>query len=148
MLDLKFVRENPELVKENIIKKFQNEKLVLVDEVLVLDKAIRALKQETEVLRAKRNQDSQKIGQLMREKQIEEATKMRQEVSSINERITVIEKELAEKEQELKKRMMVIPNIIDPSVPIGKDDSQNVEVERFLEPRTFDFDIPYHLDII
>lgn len=148
MLDLKFVRENPELVKENIIKKFQNEKLVLVDEVLVLDKAIRALKQETEVLRAKRNQDSQKIGQLMREKQIEEATKMRQEVSSINERITVIEKELAEKEQELKKRMMVIPNIIDPSVPIGKDDSQNVEIERFLEPRTFDFDIPYHLDII
>ena len=112
MLDLKFVRENPELVKENIIKKFQNEKLVLVDEVLVLDKAIRALKQETEVLRAKRNQDSQKIGQLMREKQIEEATKMRQEVSSINERITVIEKELAEKEQELKKRMMVIPNIM------------------------------------
>ena len=148
MLDLKFVRENPEIVKENIRKKFQDHKLELVDQVIELDKDVRALKGEVEQLRARRNQDSQKIGLLMRDKKIDEANQLKAEMQEINKRITTIDEELTTKEAELKKIMMVIPNIIDPSVPVGKDDSENVEIERFLEPKQYDFEVPYHLDII
>lgn len=148
MLDLKFVRENPEIVKENIKNKFQDSKLVLVDEVLALDKTIRAYKGEVEALRAKRNQSSQEIGKLMREKLVDEANEMKANVTKINERIAEIEEDLAKDEALLKEKMMVIPNIIDKTVPIGKDDSFNVEKERFLEPRVPAFEIPYHLDII
>lgn len=148
MLDLKFVRENPEIVKENIKNKFQDSKLVLVDEVLALDKTIRAYKGEVEALRAKRNQSSQEIGKLMREKLVDEANEMKANVTKINERIAEIEEDLAKDEALLKEKMMVIPNIIDKTVPIGKDDSFNVEKEKFLEPRVPAFEIPYHLDII
>lgn len=148
MLDLKFVRENPEIVKENIRKKFQDHKLELVDQVIELDKDVRALKGEVEQLRARRNQDSQKIGLLMKDKKIDEANQLKAEMQEINKRITTIDEELTTKEAELKKIMMVIPNIIDPSVPVGKDDSENVEIERFLEPKQYDFEVPYHLDII
>lgn len=148
MLDLKFVRENPEIVKENIRKKFQDHKLELVDQVIELDKDVRALKGEVEQLRARRNQDSQKIGLLMRDKKIDEANQLKAEMQEINKRITTIDEELTTKEAELKKIMMIIPNIIDPSVPVGKDDSENVEIERFLEPKQYDFEVPYHLDII
>ncbi len=148
MLDLKFVRENPDLVKENIKKKFQDAKLPLVDEVISFDKKIRALKGEVESLRARRNQDSQKIGQLMRNKEVEAANALKAEMQDVNKRIGEIDVELEELEKKLKHNMMVIPNIIDPSVPIGKDDSCNVELERFLEPKTPNFEVPYHLDII
>ena len=148
MLDIKFVRENPELVKENIKKKFQDEKLVLVDEVIDLDKKIRADKQEAEALRAQRNDLSKQIGQLMREKKIEEANKIKELVAKNNARIAEIEPELDELQAELTKRMYVIPNIIDPSVPVGKDDSQNVENQRFGEPVVPNYEIPYHADII
>ncbi len=148
MLDLKFVRENPDVVKENIKKKFQDAKLPLVDEVLELDKKTRELKTEVENLRATRNSESQKIGLLMRDKKIEEANAIKAKMAEINNRIQEIDAELVEVEAHLKKNMMVIPNIIDPSVPIGKDDSCNVEIERFLEPKTPDFEVPYHLDII
>ncbi len=148
MLDLKFVRENPELVKENIRKKFQDQKLPLVDEVIELDKKVRALKNEGGELRAERNSSSSKIGLLMRNKEFEEVEKIKQRVVEINDRLLVLEKEEEELESELKKRMMVIPNIIDPTVPIGKDDSENVEIKRYLEPKVPDFEIPYHLDIL
>lgn len=148
MLDLKFVRENPEIVKENIRKKFQDAKLPLVDEVIELDKQIRAYKGEVEALRARRNQDSQKIGQLMRNKEVEQANLLKQEMQDVNKRIAEIDVELANAEEKLKHNMMVIPNIIDKSVPIGKDDSCNVEIARFLEPKTPSFAVPYHLDII
>ncbi len=148
MLDLKFVRENPELVKENIRKKFQDQKLPLVDEVIELDKKVRALKNEGGELRAERNSSSSKIGLLMRNKEFEEVEKIKQRVVEINDRLLILEKEEEELESELKKRMMVIPNIIDPTVPIGKDDSENVEIKRYLEPKVPDFEIPYHLDIL
>ncbi len=148
MLDIKFVRENPEIVKENIKKKFQDEKLPLVDEVIELDKKIRSLKQEGESLRASRNDLSKQIGQLMREKKIDEANKIKETVNKNNQRIAEIDPELAELEAELLKRMMVIPNIIDKSVPVGKDDSENVEIERFGEPVVPNYEIPYHADII
>ncbi len=148
MLDIKFVRENPDLVKENIKKKFQDQKLPLVDEVIELDRKIRALKNEGGDLRAERNTSSGKIGLLMRNKELEEVEKIKKRVIEINERLVGIEEEETRLSEELKKRMMVIPNIIDPSVPIGKDDSENVEVKRFLEPKVPDFDIPYHLDIL
>ena len=134
MLDIKFVRENVELVKENIKKKFQDEKLPLVDEVVELDKKIRALKQEAEALRAQRNELSKKIGQLMREKKIDEANEIKLLVQKNNERIAEIDPLLEELSNELLKKMMVIPNIVDSSVPVGKDDSENVEIEKFGEP--------------
>ena len=121
MLDIKFVRENPETVKENIRKKFQDEKLHLVDEVIALDEKLRALKSEGGDLRAERNATSQKIGALMREKKKDEAEAMKKRVVEINERLVGIEKDEALFAEELKKRMMVIPNILDPEVPIGKD---------------------------
>ncbi len=148
MLDIKFVRENPEIVKENIKKKFQDHKLPLVDEALALDKEVRGYKGEVEALRAKRNKASQEIGGFMRNKEFEKANAAKAEVSQINERIAEIDVLLAEAEAKLKKNMMIIPNIIDPSVPIGKDDSENVEVKRYLEPAVKPFEVPYHLDIL
>jgi len=148
MLDIKFVRENPEIVKENIKKKYQDQKLPLVDEVIELDAKIRAYKQEAENLRASRNDLSKQIGALMREKKIEEANAIKARVAKNNERIAEIEPELDKLAEELNKRMMVIPNIIDKSVPVGKDDSENVEIERFGEPVVPNYEIPYHADII
>ncbi len=148
MLDLKFVREHPDQVKENIRKKFQDEKLPLVDEVLALDLQIRTLKQQTEQLRSQRNRESTLIGTLMREGKKDQAAVKKEEVSQINEKITEIESELIPLETALKEKMMRIPNIIDSSVPIGRNDSENVEIERFLEPKVPDFEVPYHLDII
>ena len=148
MLDIKFVRENVELVKENIKKKFQDEKLPLVDDVVELDKKIRALKQEAEALRAQRNELSKKIGQLMREKKIDEANEIKLLVQKNNERIAEIDPLLEELSNELLKKMMVIPNIVDSSVPVGKDDSENVEIEKFVEPVVPQYEIPYHADII
>ena len=148
MLDIKFVRENKEIVKENIKKKFQDEKLPLVDEVIELDEKIRALKQEGDQLRKTRNEESSSIGLLMKDKKIDEANKKKEEVKKINERLVTIEEDEKKLSDELKSKMMVIPNIMDPSVPIGKDDSENVEVERFGEAYKKDYEIPYHADII
>ena len=148
MLDIKFVRENPEIVKENIRKKFQDHKLPLVDEALELDKLVRGYKGEVESLRARRNKASQEIGGFMRNKEIDKANAAKAEVTQINTRIAEIDVLLADAEAKLKKNMMIIPNIIDPSVPIGKDDSENVEVKRYLEPALKPFDVPYHLDIL
>ena len=148
MLDIKFVRENPEVVKENIKKKFQDQKLPLVDEVIDIDAKIRALKVEGENLKAQRNTLSKQIGQLMREKKIDEANEIKALVSKNNERIAEIDPEIVTLEEELKKRMLVIPNIVDPSVPVGKDDSMNVENQKYGEPVVPPYEIPYHADII
>ncbi len=147
MLDIKFVRENKEKVKENIKKKFQDEKLPLVDEVIELDKKIRELKQNGDNLRQERNETSSQIGLLMREKKIEDANSKKERVVKINEELVEIEKEENELSEKLKEKMMVIPQIIDDSVPIGKDDSENVEIEKFGEPFVPDYEIPYHSDI-
>ena len=148
MLDIKFVRENPEVVKKNIQNKFQDEKLPLVDEVIELDKKIRELKLEGETLRAARNDLSKQIGALMREKKIEEANKIKETVNKNNVRIAEIDPLLENLQAELTKKMLIIPNIIDKSVPIGKDDSENVENEKFGEPVVPSYEIPYHADII
>jgi len=148
MLDIKFVRENKEIVCENIRKKFQDHKLPLVDEVIKLDEQIRALKLEGDELRKNRNQISSEIGLFMRDKKIEEANNKKNEVVAINEKLVGIENEEATLNEELRKKMMVIPNIIDASVPIGKDDSENVEIEKFGEPVVPDFEVPYHADIV
>ena len=148
MLDIKFLRNNPDVVKENIKKKFQDHKLPLVDEAIELDIKIRGLKQEGDELRAKRNSLSGQIGLLMREKKQDEAMKIKQEVVEINNKLVGLEQDEAELAAKLKKIMMTIPNIIDPTVPIGKDDSENVEVKRYLEPKVPEYEIPYHLDII
>ena len=148
MLDIKFVRENKELVKENIKKKFQDQKLPLVDEVVELDERIRNLKQTGDSLRQERNKTSDEIGVLFRKKKQEEANLKKQQVVEINERLEKIEEEEKELSKSLKEKMMVIPNILDSSVPIGKDDSFNVENERFGEPVVPDYEIPYHADII
>ena len=148
MLDIKFVRENPEVVKENIKKKFQDEKLPLVDEVIDIDAKIRSLKVEGENLKAQRNTLSKQIGQLMREKKIDEANEIKALVSKNNERIAEIDPEIVKLEEELRNRMLVIPNIVDPSVPVGKDDSMNVENQKYGEPVVPPYEIPYHSDII
>ena len=148
MLDIKFVRENVELVKENIRKKFQDHKLPMVDEAVELDKEIRTIKANVEALRARRNSASSEIGALMRNKEIEKANAIKAEVSQINIDIAAYDEKLVDLEAKLKKIMMTIPNIIDASVPVGKDDSENVEVKRYLEPALKPFDVPYHLDII
>jgi len=148
MLDIKFVRENPDIVKENIKKKFQEHKLELVDKVIELDKTLRELKQQGDVLRTSRNNISSEIGALMKNKQVEEAQSKKQEVIKINEQLVQIENKETEIAAELKEKMMVIPNIIDESVPIGKDDSENVEVEKFGEPVVPNYEIPYHADIL
>ena len=133
MLDLKFVRENPELVKDNIRKKFQDAKLPLVDEVIELDRKNSAAKQEADTLRSERNKISKSIGALMGQGKKDEAEQMKQKVNEFSARLAELEQQEEEFSAEVKKRMMVIPNIIDPSVPIGKDDSENVEIEKFWE---------------
>ncbi len=148
MLDIKLVRENPELVKENIKKKFQNSKLPLVDEVIELDKKNRAVITEVEALRAKRTNLSKQIGALMGQGKKDEAEAIKKESQEIGQRIIELEAEQEKLGEEVRARMMVIPNIIDPSVPVGKDDTENVEIERFGEPKVPDFEIPYHVDIM
>ena len=148
MLDIKFVRNNPDVVKQNIKNKFQDEKLPLVDEVIELDKRNREIKQEVEALRAEKNKASKEIGAMMAQKKIEEAEALKKKVAESNGRINELSEEEKEVEEKLKKNMMIIPNIIDPSVPIGKDDSENVEVERFGEPVVPDFEVPYHTEIM
>lgn len=148
MLDLKFVRENPEIVKQNIRNKFQDKKLGLVDEVIALDIGLRNAKQEAEALRANRNKISKQIGGLMAQGKKEEAGELKKEVTANSERLAELEIKETELEQKVKEIMMVIPNIIDPSVPIGKNDSENVEVQRYGEPAVPDFDIPYHTEIM
>ena len=143
MLDIKFVRENPEIVKENIRKKFQDSKLPLVDKAIELDAKIRQLKQQGGDLRAERNSSSSKIGLLMREKKIEEANAIKARVVEINKELIGIDEEEAKLAEELKTIMLVIPNIIDPSVPLGKDDSENVEREVYIKP--WDKDLISHI---
>ena len=148
MLDLKFVRENPEIVKENIKNKFQDSKLSLVDEVIELDEQNRTAKQEGDALRAERNKLSKQIGALMGQGKKEEAEEMKKKVTDASDHLAQLEEKERELEEKIKKIMMTIPNIIDPSVPIGKDDSENVEVERYGEPVVPEFEIPYHTDIM
>ena len=148
MLDIKLVRENPELVKENIKKKFQDSKLPLVDEVIELDKKNRSAITEVEALRAKRTNLSKQIGALMGQGKRDEAEDIKRESQEIGQRILDLEAEQEKLAEEIKQRMMVIPNIIDASVPVGKDDTENVEIERFGEPKVPDFEIPYHVDIM
>ena len=148
MIDINLIRENSELVKENIRKKFQEEKVGLVDEVYEYDKTYREYKQKIDSLRAKRNSLSSQIGELMRNGKKDEAEKVKKEVVSINEEIDTLEVSEENLEHEIKSRMMVIPNIIDDSVPIGKDDSENVENEKFGEPFVPSYEIPYHADIM
>jgi len=147
MLDIKFVRENKELVKENMKKKFQEEKLPLVDEVIELDQRNRELKQQGDTLRSQRNESSGNIGKLMRDKRIDEANALKDEVKKINEQLVKIEEEEEEVSNKIYEKMLMIPQMIDPSVPVGKDDSENVEIERFGEPIVPDYEIPYHADI-
>ena len=148
MLDIKFLRENPEIVKQNIRNKFQDKKLPLVDEVIELDAENRSIKQEVEALRADRNKFSKQIGGLMAKGDKEGAEKMKAEVAKNSDRIDELTEKERDVEERIKKIMMTIPNIIDPSVPIGKDDSENVEVEKFGEPVVPDFELPYHTDIM
>ena len=148
MLDLKFVRENPDIVKKNIENKFQFEKLPLVDEVIELDAKNRAAKAEADSLRASRNKLSKQIGQLMGQGKKEEAEEVKAQVAANAARLAELEAQETELEAKVLKIMMTIPNIIDPSVPIGKDDSQNVEIEKFGDPFVPDFEIPYHTDIM
>ena len=148
MLDIKFLRENPELVKENIKKKFQDSKLPLVDEVIALDAQSRAIKSEADSLRANRNKVSKEIGALMAQGKKEEAMAAKSKVTEFSERLAECEKLEVEYAEKVTKIMMVIPNIIDPSVPVGKDDSENVEVTKYGEPVVPDFDIPYHTEIM
>ena len=148
MLDIKFVRENPDAVKENIKKKFQDAKLPLVDEVIELDKQARVLQQEADEFREKKNAIAKQIGALMAQGKKEEAEEVKREVAKNAARLAELEKQEPQVREELKKKMMVIPNIIDPTVPIGKDDSENVELERFGEPVVPDFEVPYHTDIM
>ena len=148
MLDIKFVRENPELVKENIKKKFQDSKLLLVDEVIALDAEYRAAITEGDGLRAQRNKLSKSIGALMAQGKKDEAEAVKQQVTEQADRLKELEMREAELQEEVRQRMLVIPNMLDPSVPIGRDDSENVEIERFGEPVVPDFEVPYHVDIM
>jgi seryl-tRNA synthetase len=148
MLDIKFVRENPEIVKQNIRNKFQDKKLPLVDEVIALDAENRAVMQEADSLRGNRNKLSKQIGGLMAKGQKEEAEKIKAQVSEQGARLAELEQRETELAEKIKVIMMTIPNIIDPSVPIGRDDSENVEIEKFGEPVVPDFEIPYHTDIM
>ena len=148
MIDIKFLRENPDVVKENIKKKFQDKKLPLVDEVIELDAKSRAAKQEADDLRAKRNQLSKQIGGLMKDGKKDEAEAVKAQVAEFAERLAEVEELEKTYAEQVQKNMMMIPNIIDPSVPIGEDDSCNVEIEKFGEPVVPDFEIPYHTDIM
>lgn len=148
MLDLRFVRENPEIVKQNMINKFQHNKLGLVDEVIALDAELRSAKQEAEALRAGRNKISKEIGKLMAQGKREEAEEMKKKVNEDAQRLAQLEVKEAELDKKVKEILMAIPNIIHPSVPIGKDDSENVEVQRYGEPAVPNFEIPYHTEIM
>jgi seryl-tRNA synthetase len=148
MIDINLIRENPELVKENIKKKFQDEKLVLVDEVKELDQKVREVKQKGDQMRADRNRMSKEFGCLMRDGKKEAAEEVKAQVSKMGEDLEALAQEEEKLAAQIKEKMMIIPNIIDPSVPIGKDDSQNQEIERFGEPVVPDFEIPYHTDIL
>ena len=148
MLDIKFLRENPDVVKQNIKNKFQDSKLPLVDEVIELDKRNREIKGEVEALRAEKNKISKMIGTLMKEGKREEAEEVKKQVTANAETVDRLSAEEKEVEEKIKKIRMTIPNIIDPSVPIGKDDSENVEVQRYGEPVVPDFEIPYHAEIM
>ena len=148
MIDINLIRTNKELVKENIKRKFQEAKLPLVDEVEELDKQVRALKQEGDDLRAMRKILSNQVGAFMKEKRIDEANEVKAKVVSNNERIVEIESQVAEIESQIKQKMMVIPNIVDPSVPVGRDDSENVEVQRFGDATVPEYEIPYNADIL
>ena len=147
MIDIKLIREQRDLVRQNIKKKFQDEKLPLVDEIYELDKKFRNAKKEADDLRSQKNKLSDEIGSLMREGKKEEGLKIKEEIGAISFKIANLESEEASLEQEVKEKMMLIPQIIDESVPIGKDDSENVELERFGEPFVPDYEIPYHADI-
>ena len=148
MIDIKFLRENPDIVKQNIKNKFQDKKLPLVDEVIEYDKKAREVKGEADSLRASRNSLSKQIGGLMAQGKKEEAEEIKKQVAANAKRLEELEKLETEYNDKVRERMLVIPNIIDPSVPIGKDDSQNVEIEKFGEPVVPDFEIPYHTDIM
>ena len=148
MLDIKFLRENPDLVKENIKKKFQDQKLPLVDEVIVKDRELRTMKQRVDDLRAQRNAMSKQIGGLMKEGKRDEAEAVKQQVASMADELKEIEEKEAVVRERVQEIMMQIPNMIDPSVPIGKDDSENVELEKFGEPVVAAFEIPYHTEIM
>ncbi len=148
MLDIKFLREHPDAVKENIRKKFQDHKLLLVDEVIVKDKELRSMKQRVDDLRAQRNAMSKQIGGLMKEGKREEAEAVKQQVASMADELNEIEEKESVVREEVNRIMMQIPNMIDPSVPIGKDDSENVELKKFGEPVVPDFEIPYHTEIM
>lgn len=148
MLDLRFVRENPELVKQNIKDKFQEQKLGLVDEVIALDEKSRSAKREADDLRAGRNKISKQIGGLMGQGKKEEAEELKKQVTADSERLAALEEQERELEEQIKKIMMTIPNMIDKSVPIGRDDSENVEVQRYGEPAVPEFEIPYHTEIM
>ena len=148
MLDINLLRTNPELVKENIRKKFQDEKLVMVDEVVEMDKEYRAAIQQADTLRNQIKVASKQIGMLMGKGQKEEAEKAKEQVAVYKADLEGLAAKEDELQAEIRKRMLVIPNIIDPSVPIGKDDSQNVEIEKFGEPKVPDFEVPYHADIL
>ena len=148
MLDIKFLRENPDIVKQNIKNKFQDEKLELVDEVIALDQRNRDIKNEVEALRANRNKLSKQIGALMAQGKKEEAEEIKKQVTAQADRVASLSEEEKDVEEKIKRIMMVIPNIIDPSVPIGKDDSENVEIQKYGEPFVPDFEVPYHTDIM
>ena len=148
MLDIKFVRENPDVVKENIRKKFQDQKIPMVDEVIALDQENRNIKQEVESLRANKNKISKQIGALMAQGKKEEAEEVKKEVAASGAKIDELSAREKEVEEKIKTIMMTIPNIIDPSVPVGKDDSENVEIERFGEPVVPDYEVPYHAEIM
>ena len=148
MIDIKFLRENPEVVKENIRKKFQDEKLPLVDEVIELDAQSRTAQKEADDLRANRNKISKEIGKLMGQGKKEEAMAMKEQVNADAKRLSELETQEEELQARILKIMMTIPNIIDPSVPIGKNDTENVEVQRYGEPFVPDFEIPYHTEIM
>lgn len=148
MIDIKFLRENPDLVKENIRKKFQDEKLPLVDEVIALDAENRKTQQEGDDLRAKRNKISKEIGALMAQGKREEAEAKKEEVAAGAKRLAELETLKEELQEKVTRIMMVIPNMIDDSVPVGRDDSENVEIQKYGEPLVPDFEIPYHADIL
>ena len=148
MIDIRFLRENPDIVRQNIKNKFQEHKIGLVDEVIELDKKKRAAQQEADGIRAERNKLSKQIGQLMGQGRKDEAEEVKKQVAANADRLKTLEASEKELDEKILERMMSIPNIIDPSVPIGKDDSENVEIERFGEPKVPDFDIPYHAEIM
>ncbi len=148
MLDINLLRTDPEKVKENIRKKFQDQKLPLVDEVIGFDRDYRAAQQQADALRNQRKQKSKMIGGLMAKGQKEEAEQLKAEVAALADGLEALEQKEEELKAEIRKRMLVIPNIIDPSVPIGKDDSENVEIERFGEPTVPEFEVPYHTEIM